>query len=208
MNSALRRKEAKPAPKQARARARATAILEAAKAIVTEGSVDDLTTTRLAVRAGVPVGSIYRYFDDRADILDRLYRAAYDEVEAALIDAQQSIPPGTDPGMAIRQMVEAFWRAARAHPRYRALTRWANSHYSLWDVTPGTGSNLVALIEATLEGAGVAVPKERRAAATKTMVTTISILADLSLEADDEGEAGALIDELALLLEAYIGTFG
>lgn len=208
MNQAVRRKDSKPAPKQARAKERRAAILASARALLSEGTLNALTTTRIAAKASIPVGSVYRYFDDKSDILDCLYREAYAEIETAVVASQANIASDLNAPEVIRHMLGGFWRSAREHPTFIMLTRWANSHYSLWDVTPGRASSLFSLVEETLEKSGVILPTERKAAATRTMVTTISVLADLSIEEDDAIKAKALIDELATLLEAYVGTFG
>lgn len=204
MTTAVARPEPKPAPTQARARARRHTILEAANSFVLSGEIENITTTAVAHRARVPVGSVYRYFDGRIDILDQLYRAAYDDIESSMADAQKSIPANTPVADTIYSLLNIFVKAARSHPNFRTLTKWANKHYSLWDVTPGDGSNLASLVEKTLMDGGVVFPNERQTAATKTIVTVVSILVDQSLEEEDEGKAQALINELGYLLNQYI----
>ena len=208
MTVAVTRPEPKPAPTQARARARRNAILEAANSFVMSGQIDTITTTTVARRAGIPVGSVYRYFDDRVDILDHLYRVAYGEIESGMADAQRAVPADMPMSDTIGYLLDVFVKTARSHPSFRILTKWANKHYAMWDVTPGQDSNLVSLIENILTDSGVSIPENRQAAATKIMVTTVSVLADLSIEEDDAEKAKALINELATMLEAYVETFG
>jgi AcrR family transcriptional regulator len=59
-------------PTQARSRRTVTRILDAAAAIVDEHGVDAATTRTIADRAGVAYPSLYRFFADRDEILDRL----------------------------------------------------------------------------------------------------------------------------------------
>jgi len=59
-------------PTQARSRQTVTRILDAAAAIVDEHGVDAATTRTIADRAGVAYPSLYRFFADRDEILDRL----------------------------------------------------------------------------------------------------------------------------------------
>ncbi len=208
MSKAIKRNGVKPAPKQERARKRQSAILAAAEALLISGSTSDISTTSVALKAGIPVGSIYRYFDDKEDILEQLYQTAYDEVEHELTQKQALVAETASVGDAIRKMLDAFWTISRARPTYVALTRWANSHYSLWDVTPGQNSSLAELIETTLLDAGVEIPDNRKNPAKKSLVTIVSVLVDMIIEEDDATRAKAQIEELATLLEAYIGTFG
>ena len=172
-----------------------------------EGRVDHVTTTNIAQRASIPVGSVYRYFEDRTHILDQLYRTAYTDVENSMIEAQAAIDKEWPINKTIQYLLRHFWLQARAHPSFRVLTRWANQHYSMWDVMPGTSSNLTGMIKNALRTAGVNIDAEREPAATKTMVTAVSVLIDMLLEEDNEQTAAALMKELAVLLEAYIGTF-
>ena len=50
-------------PQQARSQAKVDAILDATDSLVAEVGVDEITTTLVAARAGVAVGSLYRYFE-------------------------------------------------------------------------------------------------------------------------------------------------
>lgn len=202
--TALERPESKPRPTQARAHARRLAILDAANSFVLSGEIDKITTTTVAQRAGIPVGSVYRYFDNRVDMLDQLYREAYDDIETSLIELQSSMPPKMPIPGAIGYLLGVFTELTRSHPSFRTLTKWANQHYSLWEVTPGPSSSLAAFIEKTLNDAGVRFPPERRVAATKTIVTVVSVLVDQSLEEDDEDKAKALISELGYILNQYL----
>jgi len=204
MTTAVARPTPRPEPTQERARARKCAVLKAANDLVMSGHIGDITTTSVARKAGIPVGSVYRYFDDRVDILDHLYRAAYNEIESGMADAQQAAPMNMPVSDTIEYLLNVFVKTARSHPSFRTLTQWANKHYSLWDVTPGDGSNLAALVEKILVDGGVSFPPERHDAATKTIVTVVSILVDLSLEEEDEGKAQALINELGHLLNRYL----
>ncbi len=204
MSTAIKKPDAKPEPTQARARARRDAILKAANTYVLAGQIDRVTTTSVAKRAGIPIGSVYRYFDGRVDILDQLYRTAYAEIEDQMKAVQQSVRPDMPITETISFLLNSFTVAARSHANFRALTRWANQHYSLWDVTPGTGSNLAAFLEKTLTDGGVSFAPDRQEAAAKTIVTVVSVLVDQSLEEEDEVKAKVLIDELGYLLNQYL----
>ena len=59
-------------PVQARSRRTVVKILDAAAAIINEDSVEAATTRAIADRAGVSYPSLYRFFADRDEIIDRL----------------------------------------------------------------------------------------------------------------------------------------
>jgi AcrR family transcriptional regulator len=52
-------------PKQDRSQATVQAILTATTHILTEDGYDQLTTNRVAERAGVSIGSLYQYFPNK-----------------------------------------------------------------------------------------------------------------------------------------------
>ena len=71
-------------PQQARSRARVAQILAAADAILSVEGFEALTVRRIAQEAGVPVGSIYQFFPDKAAVVDALAHGYIGEFDAAI----------------------------------------------------------------------------------------------------------------------------
>ncbi len=200
----MRIRPPKKIPTQARAIKRRGAILKGAEKLLVEEGPVAVTTTGISAAAGVPVGSVYQYFEDRDDILSNLYDAAYNEVEEKVAEALSGMTSGQPIRTTLEDLIRTFWLAAREHPTFRPLTRWANSQRSLWEVTPGLDSSLAVLVKNTLAISGVSLPENRAEPMMRTMVTSISILVDQAIEEDDETEADALILEIARLMSAYV----
>jgi len=82
-------------PQQARSNDLVAAILEAAVQVLAREGAQRFTTTRVAERAGVSVGSIYQYFPNKAAILFRLqsdeWRQTSDMLRTTLEDTRR--PP-------------------------------------------------------------------------------------------------------------------
>jgi AcrR family transcriptional regulator len=68
-----------PAPMRADARRNRDLLLSAALAAFTEHGADDVSLEEIARRAGVGIGTLYRHFPTRQDLLESVYR---DQVEA------------------------------------------------------------------------------------------------------------------------------
>jgi AcrR family transcriptional regulator len=85
-------------------------ILQSAAQLLAEGGVDALTTRSLAEHTGIPVASIYRYFDNRDAII-----AAYLDRELEAIEAAQSEALLTLDRVTFRSLTEA---SALAHMRH------------------------------------------------------------------------------------------
>src|SRR5690606_3069037 len=69
-------------PRQARARTTFGAIVEAAARILADEGPGALTTNRIALRAGVSIGSLYQYFPDRKAIVRALFERELARAEA------------------------------------------------------------------------------------------------------------------------------
>ncbi|WP_236518457.1 TetR/AcrR family transcriptional regulator [Sandaracinus amylolyticus] len=81
--------------RQARAVATVEAIHEAAIQLLTEVGYDGLTTTLVAQRAGVSVGTLYQYYGDKHSLAVALVRDYLGHVEAALrgvLEEERSLP--------------------------------------------------------------------------------------------------------------------
>ena len=60
------------------------AILEATIQVLLSGGKEQLTTTRVAARAGVSVGTLYQYFPNKSALLQAALRRHLDEVSEAV----------------------------------------------------------------------------------------------------------------------------
>lgn len=73
-------------PRQLRSRKTVEDIEEAARVVLETIGRDDFTTAQIAEQAGVPIGSVYRYFANRRAVLDRLWPDRRDDVMPKIND--------------------------------------------------------------------------------------------------------------------------
>ena len=71
-------------PVQARSTASVNAILEATIQVLLQVGKERLTTTRVALRAGVSVGTLYQYFPNKSAVLQAALKRHLDEVASAV----------------------------------------------------------------------------------------------------------------------------
>lgn len=76
--------EPRKSPVQARSAASVDAILEATIQVLLAVGKERLTTTRVAERAGVSVGTLYQYFPNKSALLQAALRRHLDEVTEAV----------------------------------------------------------------------------------------------------------------------------
>jgi len=106
-------------PVQARARHTVEAIFEACVQVLLASGPERLTTTRVAERAGVSVGTLYQYFPDKqsllAAVLERHLLRVVEAVETACAEAA-----GRSTETIARASVGAFFDAKFAEPETSA----------------------------------------------------------------------------------------
>jgi AcrR family transcriptional regulator len=104
-------------PRQARSRATAASMLDAAAHILAERGFAGFTTNAVAERAGASIGSLYQYFPNKYALIEAVRRRHFDEVLAALRAAQDSKLPRA-------RRIAAFADGMIAvHERFPALHR-------------------------------------------------------------------------------------
>lgn len=111
------------APRQRRAVATRAALLAAVERIVAEAGPDALTTTRLAEESRVAVGTIYRYFSGREELLLAAYDATVLRIVAACRDAMEAMPRDLPAAEAARRLLRLYLAAAEAIPAHSGLLK-------------------------------------------------------------------------------------
>ncbi|MCU1473679.1 TetR/AcrR family transcriptional regulator [Amnibacterium sp.] len=80
-------------PTRADARQNVDALLEAAKAVFAEAGVN-APVRSVAERAGVGVGTLYRHFPLRSDLISAVFRREMDACADAATEIEAAFPPG------------------------------------------------------------------------------------------------------------------
>ena len=100
------RSEPRKLPVQARSNASVEAILKATVQVLLRVGKEKLTTTRVAVRAGVSVGTLYQYFPNKSALLRAALKLHVEEIvaEVNMVCIAQR-------GQPVEQMAEALAKA-------------------------------------------------------------------------------------------------
>jgi AcrR family transcriptional regulator len=124
--------EPRKTPVQARSAATVEAILEGAVQVLEAQGAGGFTTTAVAARAGVSVGTLYQYFADKnalAAALSRKARAGMVETVAAAVDASAAL--ALEP--ALEAIVAASLRGDVQRPRFARTLDALEAHLPLQD---------------------------------------------------------------------------
>ena len=121
--------EPRKTPIQARSTVTVEAISEATIQVLLTHGADRLTTTRVAERAGVSVGTLYQYYPNKRALLFAVFEDHMDKVARAVEVACEGVRHKPMPEM-IRQIVEAY---------VDAKMRRADISIALYKVAPDVG---------------------------------------------------------------------
>ncbi|ECP9614814.1 TetR/AcrR family transcriptional regulator [Salmonella enterica] len=97
-------------PRQARAAVTVDIIFEATLQLLIEDGLQRLTTTRVAERAGVSVGTLYQYFPHKESLVYAL-NERYLQALAEKIEATCQRHQGSRVGEMVEALIDTYWRA-------------------------------------------------------------------------------------------------
>ncbi|WP_443045165.1 TetR family transcriptional regulator [Streptomyces sp. NBC_00145] len=80
------------APVQQRSAERLSRILDACAQLLDEGGYEELSTRAVAVRAGVPIGSVYRFFGNKRALVDALAERNLQRYAERIVGRLAAIP--------------------------------------------------------------------------------------------------------------------
>jgi AcrR family transcriptional regulator len=139
-------------PVQTRSRATTDALLEATLQVLIRDGYTHLTTTRVAERAGVSVGTLYQYFPDKRSLVTAL-KVRYFGLMVGAVDAALSADGSADLGALLRRALLALVGVKREH---LALTKALRG--------PMADTEGISFLRETLEQfVAVLAPRLRRA---------------------------------------------
>ncbi|HXD55665.1 MAG TPA: TetR/AcrR family transcriptional regulator [Solirubrobacteraceae bacterium] len=140
-------------PVQKRSRERVEAILRAAQELLAERGVEGLTTRTLASYSGIPVATIYRYFEDRDAIIGAYLDHELASIDRAVEEALMSLERVTFRSMA-EAVAIAHLRHHQAHPEGIPVWFGTRLNAAVHDSVRQLDARLASSLHAATRGAG------------------------------------------------------
>lgn len=194
-------------PLQQRARVLVDSLVDAAAELVARDGLDALTTVKVATRAGVSVGSLYQYFENK----DALVAALMERVNQDLIDAVDAVAAN-----ALNADPQAFARALlvtafEQFERHGGLARELLRHWHRLDIARGLHrfeSRMLDLLRAYALAHLRDQPIDPSPARAFILINSIvfTLLRHLSQPSTPLFGRDALIDELAAMAARLLAT--
>jgi AcrR family transcriptional regulator len=170
-------------PQQDRSRRRVAAILDAAAHEFAEHGFAGTTTTAVAARAGVPIGSLYQWFPDKEALIYGLADRHLSDGAATMLAALERAEAAPDLASSVQLMVEAAVDANSGDPRvHRILYREAPRPPDLQARLGELQDALTAWVAGELTRRGVAHGAKARLRARTLVLAVEALVHELVIE--------------------------
>lgn len=192
-------------PKQARSAGLVAAVLEAAAQVLAKEGAQRFTTSRVAEKAGVSIGSLYQYFPNKAAILFRLQSDEWRQTSVLLRGILEDVR--RPPLERLRRLVHAFIRSECEEAAIRVAL---NDAAPLYRDAPEAKEAKVSGRSAVQAFMREALPKAsdaKRVLAGELITTTLSQVGKaFSVTPRSPAEIEAYAEAMADMLCAYLSS--
>jgi AcrR family transcriptional regulator len=188
---------------QARSAASVDAILQATVQVLLSVGKERLTTTRVASRAGVSVGTLYQYFPNKRALLQAVLKHHFDEIaEAVQVVCQKQ--RGSSLQKMGKALVVAFLEAKMRSPKMSAALYSAGSDVDGARMVKQLGAKINKAVIEMLKTSSDPLNKDPQLVASVLQGAMAGIIRGLLESPDLENEFEVLQAELISLVCAYL----
>mgnify|MGYP001104088215 CR=1 FL=1 len=192
-------------PRQARSAARVELLLDVAEEVFEEVGYDAATTNLVAQRAGVPVGTLYRWFPDKVALAEALTDRYLDRLVTLYTELLTDLPPEERIGDFLHRVMARLVTETRGQKALPALLVSAmvpgNRSPAGARMRDGLQSHIRGLIELRVPG----IPAELRDRTAEVCVTLAHLVIAAAADGDQDDEHRQLMtDEYIDVLLAYL----
>ncbi|MFL1904140.1 TetR family transcriptional regulator [Streptomyces tauricus] len=189
------------APVQRRSAERLTRILDACADLLDEVGYDALSTRAVALRAGVPIGSVYRFFGNKRAMVDALAQRNLDVYTERVTRRLQETGSGAGWRVAMDAVLDEYLGMKRTAPGFSLVDFGNQIPVGTRDAEPNTrvADRLTDMLSAYLDRA----PDDDLRRIFLIAVEAADTLVQLAFRLDPAGDE-RVIEETRELLRAYL----
>jgi AcrR family transcriptional regulator len=195
--------EPRKRPVQARSTASVAAILEATIQVLLRVGKERLTTTRVAERAGVSVGTLYQYFPNKSALLRAILRRHMDDVNGAVerVGQEQRGRPAEE---MVAAVIEAFLAAKMRNAKMSMAMYSVSADVDGAKIVQQASARSNAAIVDLLTSARPALGRKPQLVADMLQGSMAGVSRRLLDSGEPEKHIGVLREELIFLARAYV----
>jgi AcrR family transcriptional regulator len=192
-------------PRQARAQATVSAILEATIQVLEREGLEAATTTRIAEAAGVSIGTLYQYFSHRDAILDALQDVEFERALALVQTVLSDLHLESNPRETVGAVVRGLAKLYAASPALHRVLAMEGLRVTRADRVHAFDLRVVGIVRHFLSATQAPIRRKNLEAAAFVAFQSVraTMLASLLERPPGLAEA-ALVDELADLVLRYL----
>jgi AcrR family transcriptional regulator len=191
-------------PRQRRAIERRRAIMDAAQALLEEHTLEQLSTSLIAARAGVPVASVYAYFPNKMAVVAELARDAMAEVDTLLTALQPAGASAESIAAAVDRAVDIVLAGYRALPARQRLFSSIRGNAVLEPILRESDDRMIGVLSDNIARLRPDLPPLRSRAIAQTTVATFTALQESAVECQDVAYFDALVSEWRSIVKRYL----
>lgn len=137
-------------PQQKRSRERVERILAAAKDLIARGGSDVMKMGELAETAGVPIGSLYQFFPDKASVVRTLAERYNEEGRVCIREAVEPVRDADSFSQAFNGLIDVYYDLFLAEPVMRDIWSGTQADKALHDIDLADARENGAIVAAAL----------------------------------------------------------
>lgn len=201
--------EVRKSPSQKRAIERVQYILDVVAQLLDEVGAEGITTNLIALRAEIPIGSLYQYFPNKHAILKAVGERHLERVNAMILEFLQDSPDVSHWEELTDRIIDAFAQLYKTEPGFIPL--WSNKNLDPELVKIDRKNNrAIADFVADLFFGVIPWMKEKKEMTVMSRIiveVTDSVLSRWLRESQDQELADGILQELKVMLKAYMNHY-
>ena len=195
--------EPRKSPVQARSTASVEAILKATIQVLLKRGKEDLTTTLVAARAGVSVGTLYQYFPNKSALLRAALQRHLAEIEAVIETVCRAEAGSTLQKMAtalVAGFLEAKMKDARTSAALYAVSSDVDGARIVREMSARTNRAIAAMLASAKDPLTV----DPQLVASMLQAAMAGVIRQVLESPSPESKLEKLRDELVVLVNSYV----